>query len=103
MWLNDFLSLGVLKTITRSRQEKGDGTTLIADRTKGSWNAYKNKTLILWSSSISISNMYGDGRNLGYCSSDIVCVGFSWNDRGGGGGWRKIYFIIHILHPSSWP
>ena len=37
----------------------------------------------------------GDGRSLGHCGGDIGCVGFSWNDRGGGGGWRKNYLIIH--------
>ena len=39
----------------------------------------------------------GDGRSLGHCGSDIVCDGFSWNDRGGGGRWRKIYIPHHIL------
>ena len=39
-------------------------------------------------SNVSISHIMlgGDGRSLGHCGSDIVCVGFSWNDRGGGGG-----------------
>ncbi|CAI8005722.1 hypothetical protein GBAR_LOCUS4372, partial [Geodia barretti] len=32
-----------------------------------------------------------------YCSGDIGCVGFSWNDRGWGGGWRKNYLIIHHI------
>ena len=55
------------------------------------------KKLILCYSNVYMSHVMlgGDGRSLGHCGSDIVCVGFSWNDRGGGGGWRKIYLIIH--------
>ena len=59
--------------------------------------------LILFHSNVSISNVMlgGDERSLGHCGSDIVCVGFSWNDRGGGGGQWKIYLIIHC-YISHW-
>ena len=47
--------------------------------------------------------MSGSERKLGYCVSDIGCIGFSWNDSrrgGGGGGWRKNNFIIHHNIPG---
>ena len=40
----------------------------------------------------------GDGRSLRCFGDDIGCVGFSWNDRGGGGR-RKNYLIIHCHIP----
>ena len=62
------------------------------DETEGCLHKQKANFVIL--SHIMVG---GDGRSLGHCGSDIVCVGFSWNDRGGGGGWRKIYIPHHTL------
>ena len=43
-----------------------------------------------------IGHILVSGYGVRHCGGDIGCVGFSWNDRGGGGGgWRKNYLIIH--------
>ena len=47
-------------------------------------------------SSSLIGHILVSGYGVRHCGGDIGCVGFSWNDRGGGGGgWRKNYLIIH--------
>ena len=73
----------------------------------GSSNNYKSKEPNLLNTNIYIRHVMvgGGGRSLGHCGSDTVCVGFSWNDRGGGGGWKKFYLFTHcnISHPESCP